>query len=270
MLELLSVLVVVTVPVAVVVRWMKSHHVRLGLRGLLREGWARVGFGDDVSPADLQRRTLQRMLEAVPVGVAGVALAPTQVTVLLGPADYRTATSLQQWFCSGLASAFAERIRKSGRVVGGTRVRVDLAEDPDRPDGAPAVQADFSPLTTVDADGSVGLSAPMMPGVATLETATGRTFKLAPGFTIGRRQDCTLTLDDTKVSRKHLAFRGGPGRWTAVDLGSTNGTTVDGRRIARPTPVIDGSVIVLGSKSTFTLRDPAGAATQHGQEDGHG
>src|SRR5207249_451457 len=54
-------------------------------------------------------------------------------------------------------------------------------------------------------------------------------------FVIGRADDCGLVLDDTEVSRHHAALRALPdGRATIEDLGSINGTFVNGVRVGAP------------------------------------
>ncbi len=64
-------------------------------------------------------------------------------------------------------------------------------------------------------------------------------------FTIGRLPSCGLTLDETTVSREHAALVRRGERWWVVDLGSTNGTKVNGRR-ASEQPVDWGDRIELG------------------------
>jgi transcriptional regulator with PAS, ATPase and Fis domain len=78
-----------------------------------------------------------------------------------------------------------------------------------------------------------------------------------PGLTldIGRRpgpgeEGATLTLSDGTVSSLHARIqRAGDGSdlFVIQDLGSTNGTYVEGRRVAGPTPLSNGAVVFLGS-----------------------
>lgn len=64
-------------------------------------------------------------------------------------------------------------------------------------------------------------------------------------FTIGRLPSCGLAVDDTTVSREHAALVRRGAAWWVVDLGSTNGTRVNGRRAAEQ-PVGPGDRIELG------------------------
>lgn len=65
-------------------------------------------------------------------------------------------------------------------------------------------------------------------------------------LTIGRGQDCELRVDDEYVSTKHAVLRRENGSWYVEDLGSTNGTFVDGSRIHGPTRVDRGAPFRVG------------------------
>src|SRR3954463_8727037 len=75
----------------------------------------------------------------------------------------------------------------------------------------------------------------------------GTTVKIeGPEFTIGREAGVDLVLADGKASRRHAALRVLPdGRATLYDLGSSNGTFVDGRRI-QSTLLQGGEQIQIG------------------------
>ncbi len=64
-------------------------------------------------------------------------------------------------------------------------------------------------------------------------------------ITFGRLPDCTVTLNDPNVSRHHAEIRPGAAI-VLVDLGSTNGTLVNGVRVDAPHPLLDGDVISMG------------------------
>jgi hypothetical protein len=65
-------------------------------------------------------------------------------------------------------------------------------------------------------------------------------------LTIGRSSRCDVVLDDPAVSRLHVEVVYAAGRWQAWDLGSANGTFLDGRRVLT-TDVEDGDVLMLGA-----------------------
>jgi pSer/pThr/pTyr-binding forkhead associated (FHA) protein len=48
---------------------------------------------------------------------------------------------------------------------------------------------------------------------------------------VGRSRECDVVVNDPNVSRRHIELRRGERGWAAVDLGSTNGMKVNGRRV---------------------------------------
>jgi pSer/pThr/pTyr-binding forkhead associated (FHA) protein len=65
---------------------------------------------------------------------------------------------------------------------------------------------------------------------------------LTKPLTIGRSADCDIRIVDTKLSRRHLRLEPGEQGWLAVDLNSSNGTTVEGSSIKRQ-QLEDGDLI---------------------------
>ena len=63
---------------------------------------------------------------------------------------------------------------------------------------------------------------------------------------IGRSRDCDIQLSDTNVSRRHAELRQEGASYWIVDLGSTNGMEVNGKRVKRA-KLRDGDTITLGS-----------------------
>jgi S-DNA-T family DNA segregation ATPase FtsK/SpoIIIE len=87
----------------------------------------------------------------------------------------------------------------------------------------------------------------------------GRQMALSPAeVTVGRDEDCELSLLDDGISRRHFSVAAAPSglRATVTDLGSANGTWVEGKRIATATEVEPGSV-VEASDVAFTIAVPA-------------
>lgn len=75
----------------------------------------------------------------------------------------------------------------------------------------------------------------------------GKIFPLAqPRIVLGRTSAADIALDDANVSRQHLVIAGQNGRFLAIDLGSTNTSLVNGRRLTRPQVLAPGDVIQLG------------------------
>ncbi len=77
----------------------------------------------------------------------------------------------------------------------------------------------------------------------------GATFSLeGDQLTIGRDSSSNVAINDAEVSRKHarLTFQGG--KYVLEDLGSTNGTFVNGQRLASPIVLKSGDVVSLGEQ----------------------
>ncbi|MCW3014889.1 MAG: signal peptide protein [Solirubrobacterales bacterium] len=62
---------------------------------------------------------------------------------------------------------------------------------------------------------------------------------------LGRHPSCDIVLEHCSVSRRHLQITFDGRRWEANDLGSTNGTSLNGRRLIR-TQTAPGDVLQLG------------------------
>jgi hypothetical protein len=76
-----------------------------------------------------------------------------------------------------------------------------------------------------------------------------------PGqYLIGRSDDVDLRLDDISVSRRHALISFVDGGWILTDLGSRNGTWINGWRLPGPAPVGAGDLLDLGS-CRFVLVD---------------
>jgi hypothetical protein len=74
------------------------------------------------------------------------------------------------------------------------------------------------------------------------------------GVTMGRSRQCELMLDDPNVSRTHAEVRPRGGSWVITDLGSTNGSRVNGRTVEGSEVLKPGDQIELGtSQITFEL-----------------
>jgi pSer/pThr/pTyr-binding forkhead associated (FHA) protein len=63
----------------------------------------------------------------------------------------------------------------------------------------------------------------------------------------GRRPDCAIVLHDSAVSGHHARISWDSESWQIDDLGSRNGTYVNGRRIAQPTALLAGDEIRMGA-----------------------
>ena len=72
---------------------------------------------------------------------------------------------------------------------------------------------------------------------------------------LGRANDCDLVVADARVSRHHAELFCEGDSFFLTDLDSTNGTLLNGQRIAQALPLQDGDVIEVGS-ARFVYHDP--------------
>lgn len=88
----------------------------------------------------------------------------------------------------------------------------------------------------------------------------GEEFELesAEAWVIGRSTDVSISIPDTSVSRRHSSIHLKDGRWMVEDLGSGNGTLVNGAAISAETPLAHGDVLNLGDTELTFL---AGSVT---------
>jgi pSer/pThr/pTyr-binding forkhead associated (FHA) protein len=86
-------------------------------------------------------------------------------------------------------------------------------------------------------------------GPARLEVEGGETVALAGEVTIGRGTDQRIRVADSRASRAHAVVRPrARGGWELADVGSANGTTLNGHRVpdGRVAPLRDGDRIGVG------------------------
>lgn len=92
----------------------------------------------------------------------------------------------------------------------------------------------------------------IVPAVAQLEhVGSGQLYMLLSRYVIGRTPPCHLLLENPRVSGLHAEVLWDGRRWVVQDLGSRNGTFVDGRRLG----VGERALIDIGSELAFGVRD---------------
>ena len=85
-------------------------------------------------------------------------------------------------------------------------------------------------------------------GVGALVLPSGERVMLGTRVvTIGRLPDSTVPVADTNVSRRHCEVRPEGNGYVLVDLGSTNGTKVNGQRINGEHVLNDGDIVSVGA-----------------------
>lgn len=100
----------------------------------------------------------------------------------------------------------------------------------------------------------------------TLQVLKGRSdvtaLRLIDGVnSVGRHDDCVIRIRSSQVSRRHCEIFESEGRLMLRDLGSSNGTFVNGLRVLGQQPLNAGDVVTIGSVSLRVDRVGEGAAT---------
>ncbi len=102
--------------------------------------------------------------------------------------------------------------------------------------------------------GRKGRSLPHQLAVMSVDNGTGESFALADELTIGRSTECAIPLPgDNFVSQVHARVFRRENEYWVEDLGSTNGTLMNGRRLAGPAPVRKGDRLQVG-RTVLELR----------------
>ena len=82
--------------------------------------------------------------------------------------------------------------------------------------------------------------------------ATGKVFTLVKtSLTMGRELDTDIPINDVEVSRRHARLTEMADGYQVEDLGSTNGTFVNGQRISGPVLLHNGDLLALGETIEF-------------------
>jgi hypothetical protein len=219
---------------------MSQGAVRLrdvGLHGFERrlealvEGVFSRAFRSGLQPVEIGRRLAREMDDQRTVGVHGL-IAPNSFRVRLAESDRARFDAFEPTLLRELADAARSHARDEGYGFLG-QVIVSLESDADLNPGQCAVAAEIK----ADPDGRVG----------TLVTADGRRIPVAERpVVIGRLSSCDIPLGDPQVSRRHAEVRRDPEGFAVFDLGSTNGTVVNGAPV-RERRLSDGDELRIGS-----------------------
>jgi pSer/pThr/pTyr-binding forkhead associated (FHA) protein len=104
-------------------------------------------------------------------------------------------------------------------------------------------------------------SEPEGPVTELVDAASGRRFRLKPGVNTIGRENCDILIMDGTVSRRHAQIALENGLVILQDLGSSNGTSVDGNRLGpnQPMPIAPGTVIKFGNAMLTLIGPPSQA-----------
>ncbi|CAN5712159.1 FHA domain-containing protein [soil metagenome] len=122
-----------------------------------------------------------------------------------------------------------------------------------RPQGGRAARAPRPKAATPARSPRRAKKAPNRLAVLEGSALKGKTFELTDELLIGRADRCHLVLDDTYVSQMHARIFSKNGTHMVEDLGSTNGTYLNRRRITSPVELQRGDQVKIG-KTVMEMR----------------
>ena len=74
-------------------------------------------------------------------------------------------------------------------------------------------------------------------------------------FLIGRGRDCNLQINEAEISRHHCMLRGRGEQYALLDLGSSNGTFLNGHRVTSQATLQEGDEVRLGKHRFRVVMD---------------
>jgi hypothetical protein len=229
--------------------------------GAIVEGAFSRTFRSNVQPVELARKLAKEMDDHRTISIHRVYV-PNEYTVYLAPADREQFAGYESKMRDELSEYLLEHARREGYTLT-TKPLVVLETEPELAVGEFGIAVSTSDPDAVPAAGEptpapadAGLEGTMVyaptpepepePPPALLRWDGGSRRLEEPSLLIGRSSECDITLPDVNVSRRHAEIRRVEGGYALTDLGSTNGTEVNGKRVTEAA-LADGDVIELGT-----------------------
>ena len=205
------------------------------------EGTIARAFRLRVQPAEIGRHLERAMLDGRVTSV-GTTLAPNLYEVRLHPEDAATFAGWEDALEREMETWLAEAAFRRGIASVGA-IRVQVATDASVPRRTVRVAGHFSGGKTAPASPSPTRRQPAI----RLMPTDGRMALItldSQAVTVGRGEDNDLVLPVPEVSRHHARLEPAGAGWRVVDLGSRNGTWINGERVS-------GRRLAVGDEVTF-------------------
>ena len=200
------------------------------------EGVFSRAFKSNVRPIEIGRRLIKEIDSNRTVDMKGRRVVPNQFVVRLAADDQVALADIESALITELAEAVKEycadeNYHLRGPVV--VTIEIDQSVNTGR----------------IEVDSSV-VKAGASEVVAKVTLPDDRKITLGRDtLIIGRLAECDITFDDSNVSRRHAEIKALVGGYAVNDLGSTNGTKVNGVTITFERALRDGDIISVGSHS---------------------
>jgi hypothetical protein len=244
----------------------------------LFEGVFGRAFRTHVQPVELARKLAKEMDDHRMVSVSRV-YAPNEYAVYLSPTDREQFSSYEESLIAELQEYLSEHAKRESYVLlSSPRVAMNSDEDLEvgefgiatrmvqpepgdveaepGPEVAPGATMVYRPKAGPETQAVTPEELGVEPELVTL-TVDGTQHQIdKQSVVIGRSRDCDIRLSDPNVSRRHAEIRQEGTAYWLVDLESTNGSTVNGRRQQR-TKLENDDRITLGSTDLVFRRSVA-------------
>jgi hypothetical protein len=238
----------------------------------LVEGTFSRAFRSEVRPVEIARKLAREMEEHKSLSVSRTYV-PNEYRVFLSPRDRERFADYEDALATELAGYLLEHARRERLALlsrpviefetderlglGEFGIQTRVVQPAAEPDAEPVVSETGRTMVYSSADRvAEPLEEHARARVHTvLLLLEGKRLVVGPtGATIGRSRQCDVVLNDPNVSREHAEIRPRGGSWVLNDLGSTNGSSLNGRRIDGSEVLKRGDEIEIGtSLITFEL-----------------
>lgn len=217
-------------------------------------------FRSAVQPVELAAALQREVDNSAQILSRNRRLVPNTFTIELSQVDHERLQPYSQTLTDELVEMLREHADEQHYVFAGP-VAITFAEEGDLVTGRFRVRSQATAQVTPNA--SRGRPARTGRSAATIEVNGSSHPLTPPGLVIGRGAEADLRINDPGVSRRHAEFRVTTGKSGAeisvVDLGSTNGTLVDGKRVTEAR-LRDGSVVRVGTTDVSVRLTEGGQA----------
>jgi hypothetical protein len=190
-------------------------------------------FRSSLRPIEIGRKLVREIDDHRSVDVKGRVIVPNQFTVTLSHDDLEQFADIHEALVRELCDAAREYARDEGYTFMGP-VAVELVEAVTQKSGRFKLEGRMVEAASMAGAGSIVLP------------AGDRIVLGEESLTIGRLPGCDIPVPDPNVSRKHAEIRPSGAGYVVVDLGSTNGTRVNGATV-NERKLSDGDVIAVGT-----------------------
>jgi FHA domain-containing protein len=229
------------------------HRFEQRLEHIVTGAFARA-FRSAVQPVEIAAALQREIDNSVQILSRDRLLAPNSFHVELSEADFDRLAPYGDTLSAELATLVREHVTEQRYTLAGP-LDISFGRSESLTTGRFRVRSRANAEVTPIA----GQRPAAAPAPVILEVNGQRHPLQPPGVVIGRGTEADLRINDPGVSRRHVEIRvdvsGGQVTVSAIDLGSTNGTSMDGRRVQQAL-LHDGSTIVIGN-TTIIVRDPS-------------